>query len=53
MDYKKLGIILGIAFVVFFLVNQPSEAAGLIKNSIAGVGHIADKLALFVKHLSS
>ena len=53
MKWKKLGIIAGVAFVIFFLVSQPGTSAGMIKDSLSGVGHIADKLALFVKSLTT
>jgi hypothetical protein len=51
VDYKKLGILLGVAFVIFFIVNQPTASAGMVKDALGGIGHAADKLALFVKSL--
>jgi hypothetical protein len=53
VDYKKLGIILGIAFVIFFVVQQPEDSAGLVRDALGGIGHAADKLAVFVKSLVS
>ncbi len=51
MKYKKQLTLLAIAFVLFFVVNQPTESAGLVKDALGGVGHAADKLAVFVKSL--
>jgi len=53
VDYKKLGIILGVAFVIFFVVNQPENSAGMVKDALGGIGHAADRLAVFVKSLVS
>ena len=53
MKYKKQLILLGVAFVIFFLVQQPTESAGLVKDALGGLGNAADKLALFVKSLIS
>jgi hypothetical protein len=51
VDYKKLGILLGVAFVIFFVVQQPEDSAGLVRDALGGIGHAADKLAVFVKSL--
>jgi len=51
VDYKKIGILLGVAFVLFFLINQPDESAGLVKDALGGIGHAANRLALFIKSL--
>jgi len=51
VDYKKLGILLGVAFVLFFVIQQPADSAGLVKDALGGIGHAADKLAIFVKSL--
>lgn len=51
MDYKKLGILLGVAFVIFFVVQQPEDSAGLVRDALGGIGHAADRLGVFVKSL--
>lgn len=53
MKYKKLAILIGVAFVLFFVVQQPQDSAGLVKDALGGIGHAADKLAVFVKSLVS
>ena len=49
VNYKKMGIFLGIAFVLYFLVQQPAESAGLVRDALGGVGDAASKLAEFVR----
>ncbi|HSV66068.1 MAG TPA: hypothetical protein VLJ59_09225 [Mycobacteriales bacterium] len=49
---KRVAILAGIAFLIFFVVNQPAASADLVKNALSGVGTAADKLALFVKSLT-
>jgi len=51
--YKKQLTLVAIAFVVFFLVNQPAASATLVKNTMSGIGNAADKLAEFVRSLVS
>lgn len=51
MNAKKLGIVAGVLFVIFFVMQQPTESAGLVRDALGGVGHLADKLAVFVKSL--
>jgi len=51
VNYKKMGIFLGIAFVLYFLVQQPAESAGLVRDALGGVGDAASKLAEFVRQL--
>jgi hypothetical protein len=51
VNYKKIGIFLGIAFVLYFLVQQPEESAGLVRDALGGVGDAAGKLAEFVRSL--
>ena len=49
--YKKQLTLVAIAFVIFFLINQPTASADLVKNAMAGIGNAADKLAEFVRSL--
>lgn len=51
MNYKRIGIFLGVAFVLFFLASQPTETHELLKQTIGGVGDVAQKLAEFVRRL--
>lgn len=51
MNYKKIGIFLGVAFVLVFLVSQPEESAGLVRDSLDGVRDAAIKLATFLNSL--
>lgn len=51
VNYKKIGVFLGIAFVLYFLVSQPTESAGLVRDALGGVGDAASKLAEFVRQL--
>lgn len=51
MDYKKAGILLGVAFVAYYLIIQPAESAALIRSALGGVGDTAAKLADFVRKL--
>jgi hypothetical protein len=50
LAYKKLGVLMGVAFVLFFVV-QPQESAGYIRDALTDVGNTAAKLADFVKAL--
>ena len=51
--YKKQPTLVSIAFVIFFLINQPTATADLVKNTMSGIGNAADKLAEFVRSLVS
>jgi hypothetical protein len=53
VKYKKQLTLIAIAFVLFFIVQQPDSSAGLVKDALGGLGHAADKLAVFVKSLVS
>lgn len=52
MNTKKVLTWLGIAFVVFFVLQQPDSASGMVRNAISGVGDAADRLAQFVSSLA-
>lgn len=51
MNYKVIGIFLGVAFVLYFLASQPTEAHDLMRDALGGVGDAAQKLAEFVRRL--
>jgi hypothetical protein len=46
--YAKWG---GIAFVVWYVLNQPSGAANLIHSALGGLQNAADSLSQFVSQL--
>jgi hypothetical protein len=51
VNYKKIGIFLGIAFAAYYLISQPQESAGLVRDALGGIGDAAGKLAEFVRSL--
>jgi hypothetical protein len=51
--YKKQLTLIAVAFVIFFLINQPTASADLIKQAMGGLGNAADSLAAFVRSLVS
>lgn len=40
-----------LAFVVFYLLSQPTHAADVVNNGFVQLGHAGDSLAQFVNHL--
>ena len=46
--YAKWG---GIAFIAWYVVNQPSGAASLIHGALGGLAGAADSLSQFVSQL--
>jgi hypothetical protein len=51
--YRRQLTLVAIAFVIFFLINQPTASADLVKNAMSGLGDAAHKLAEFVSQLVS
>ena len=51
MDYRKMAIFMGIAFVLYFWIAQPTEVADFIRSALGGAGDAAAKLADFVRRL--
>lgn len=51
MDYRKFGIFLGLAFVLFYVVADPTGAYGLMADALGGIGHAMNNLAAFTKRL--
>ena len=46
MNWKKLGIGLLIAFLVYFVVRSPVESATVTKNIFTAIGHFFSTLAV-------
>lgn len=51
MNWKKLGIWVGIAFVVFYLITQPTNAADAVNGAVGWVQSAANSLSTFVASL--
>jgi hypothetical protein len=51
MNYKQIGIFLGVVFVLYFLVGQQTEARDALRDALGGVGDAAQKLAEFMRML--
>ena len=49
MDAKKLAIIAGVALLVFFLVTQPTQSAGIVNNIFNTLKDAAEALLTFVR----
>jgi hypothetical protein len=50
---KKIGLILLVAFLVFFIVNSPADAAAVTKNIQHLLGHLFDGLTKFIDSFRS
>jgi len=48
---KKILTWAAIAFVIFYLVSQPSSAANVVQTVAGGLGSAADSLSTFVNNL--
>ena len=48
MTGKKIGLLLLIAFLVFFIVNSPADAAAVTKNIQHFLGHLFNGMTKFV-----
>jgi hypothetical protein len=51
VDIKKIAVLGGIGLVLFFLITQPSQAAGLVTNTLNTIKEGATALITFVKAL--
>lgn len=51
VNLKKLAIYGGIAFVIFYLVTQPTDAASAVNSAAAWVQNAADSISTFVSSL--
>jgi len=48
---KKNLKYVAIAFVVFYLLSQPANAASVVNNAFSKLGNAGDNLGTFVNHL--
>ncbi len=48
MIAKKLGLFLLVAFVIFFIVNSPTDAAAIVKNIQHLLGHGFTSISKFI-----
>jgi hypothetical protein len=46
---KKIGMLLLIAFVIFFIVNSPTDAAAVVKNTQHLIAHGFESISEFIK----
>ncbi|WP_199433925.1 hypothetical protein [Qaidamihabitans albus] len=53
MNAKKLATIAGIALVLFFVIAQPGNAAGLVNNIIGFLRDAAESVITFVSSVFS
>ncbi|WP_165960592.1 hypothetical protein [Actinocrispum wychmicini] len=49
MNTKKILVLTGIALLVFFLVTQPQQSAGIVNNIINTLKDAAEALITFVR----
>lgn len=52
MQVKKVLTWAGIAFVAFYLLSRPADAANVVKGAMNTVVTAADSLASFFTHLT-
>jgi hypothetical protein len=52
VNVKKVLTWVGIAFVVFFVLSQPRDAGGVVKQGFGAIESIGNQLASFVKSLA-
>lgn len=50
---KKNMRYVAIAFVIFYLLSQPTNAANLVNNAFSALGDAGDQLAQFVNRLGA
>ncbi len=50
---RKIGLLLAVAFVVFFVVNSPADAASLVKNTQHLLGHVFTGISRFINSFRS
>ncbi len=46
---KKLGLLLLVAFLIFFVVNSPADAAAVVKNTQNLIVHGFESLSEFIR----
>ncbi|SDZ39024.1 hypothetical protein SAMN05421504_114126 [Amycolatopsis xylanica] len=53
MNAKKLAVFAGVALVLFFVIAQPGQAAGLVNNIIGFLRSAAESVISFVSGVFS
>jgi hypothetical protein len=51
VDVKKLGIIVGVVFALFFVISQPQESADLVLNILNILGDALSNIVEFIRAL--
>lgn len=51
MNMRKMVRISAIAFVIFFVISNPTGAAALVERAIGGLAYAGQQLATFVSAL--
>ncbi len=51
MNTKKVVTFVLVAFAIFYIIAFPSEASGLVKSAVNGLGNVANALGEFVRDL--
>jgi hypothetical protein len=51
VDVKKLGIIAGVVFALFFVISQPQESADLVLNILNILSDAASNIVEFIRAL--
>lgn len=51
MNFRKIALFLGIAFVLYYVIEQPAQTAAWFRGALGGVGDAAGRLAEFVRQL--
>jgi len=49
VDTKKILVLAGVALLVFFLVTQPTQSAGIVNNILNTLKDAAEALITFVR----
>jgi hypothetical protein len=52
VSLKKVLVWLAIAFVVFYVIQQPESSADMVKNAGQALGDAASSIAAFVSSLA-
>jgi hypothetical protein len=53
VNTKKILVLTGVALLVFFLVTQPTQSAGIVTNIIGTLKDAAEAVILFVRSVFS
>jgi hypothetical protein len=51
VNAKKIGIIVGVAFALFFVISQPQNSADLVLNILTILGDAAASVVAFIQAL--